>query len=206
MSRSKWGLIVAGIAVFLLVAGQILIPDIGERRVEERLTEGGGTADVTLGAVPAVRLLFSDGERFEVDAQGLDLDLDRSERVFDDLDGFSIVDVSIADFHAGPFDLDTFELQRDGDGPYHLTTAGSTSPDELVGYGIEGLSLPGGGVVGTALDLLGVDTSVTVPIDLDMQLSSDHGRIRVVSGGGEIAGLPTGPLAELLTSAIVVQL
>ena len=28
----------------------------------------------------------------------------------------------------------------------------------------------------------------------------------VVSGGGTVAGLPTGPLAELLTNAIVVQL
>src|SRR5215208_6940700 len=117
MSRSAWGLTVAGIVVFLLVAGQILIPDIGERRVQERLTEGGGTADVTLGAVPAARLLFSDGERFEVTARDLDLDVDPDDRVFDNLDGFSIVDVSIADSHAGPFELASFELQRDGEGP-----------------------------------------------------------------------------------------
>jgi hypothetical protein len=206
MTRSKWGLTVAGIVVFLLVAGQILIPDIGERKVEARLTEGGGTADVTLGAVPAARLLFSDGERFEVTASDLDLDLDRDERVFDNLDGFDIVDVSIANSHTGPFELTSFELRRDGEGPYRLTATGTTTPDELVAYGVEGLSLPGGSIVDTALDLLGVDTNVTVPIDLDMELTSDDGRIRVVSGGGEIGGLPTGPLAELLTSAIVVQL
>jgi hypothetical protein len=206
MSRSKWGLTIAGIGVFLLVAGQILIPDVGERRVEERLTEGGGTAEVTLGAVPAARLLFGDGERFEVEARDLDLALDRDERVFDDLDGFSIVDVSIADSHAGPFELTSFELRRDGEGPYELTATGTTSPDELVDYGVEGLALPGGSIVDTALDLLGIDTNVTLPIDLDMELTSDDGRIQVVSGGGEIAGLPTGPLAELLTSAIVVQL
>ncbi len=206
MSRSKWGLAVAGAVVFLLVAGQILIPDIGERRVEDRLTEGGGTADVTLGAVPAVRLLFSDGERFEVTAQDLDLDLDRDERVFDNLDGFAIVDVSIANSHAGPFDLTSFSLERDGDGPYHLTATGSTSPDQLVEFGVEDLALPGGSIFDTAMDLLGIDTTVTVPIDLDLQLTSDDGRVRVVSGGGEVAGLPTGPLAELLTSAIVVQL
>jgi hypothetical protein len=39
-----------------------------------------------------------------------------------------------------------------------------------------------------------------------MQLTSDGGRIQVLSGGGTLAGFPTGPLAELLTSAIVVQL
>jgi hypothetical protein len=206
MSRSKWGLAAAGVVVFLLVAGQILIPDIGERRVEERLTAGGGTADVTLGAVPAVRLLFSDGERFEVTASDLDLDFDRSERVFDNLDGFSIVDVSIADSHAGPFDLTSFELQRDGEGPYRMTATGSTTPDELVNYGVEGLSLPGGGIFDAAAELLGIDTTVTLPVDLDMRLTSDDGRIRVVSGDGDIGGVPTGPLAELLTSAIVVQL
>jgi hypothetical protein len=206
MSRSVWGLTLAGIAVFLLVAGQILIPDIGERRVEQRLTEGGGTADVTLGAVPAVRLLFSDGERFEVTARDLDLDVNRDDRVFENLDGFSIVDVSIADSHAGPFDLSSFELQRDGDGPYRMTASGTTTPDELVDYGVEGLSLPGGGIFDSAMQLLGIDTTVTLPVDLDMELTSDDGRIRVVSGGGDIGGLPTGPLAELLTNAIVVQL
>jgi hypothetical protein len=206
MSRSKWGLAVAGVFVFLLVAGQILIPDVGERRVEARLTEGGGTADVTLGAVPAVRLLFSDGERFEVTAKDLDLELDRDEQVFDKLDGFSIVDVSIADSRAGPIDLDNFELQRDGEGPYRLTATGTTSPDELVDYGVEGLSLPGGSILDSAMQLLGIDTTTTVPIDLDMQLTSDDGRIHVVSGGGDIAGIPTGPLAELVTNAIVVQL
>jgi hypothetical protein len=206
MSRSKWGLIVAGAVVFCLVAGQILIPDIGERRVAERLTEGGGTADVTLGAVPAARLLFSDGERFEVTARDLDLELDREDRVFDNLDGFSIVDVSIADSHAGPFDLTSFELQRDGDGPYRLIATGATSPDELVDYGIEEFALPGGSIADAALELFGIDTNVTMPIDLDMELTSDDGRIQVVSGSGTIAGVPTGPLAELLTSAIVVQL
>lgn len=206
MSRSKWGLAVAGAVVFLLVAGQILIPDIGERRVEERLTEGGGTADVTLGAVPAVRLLFADGERFEVTARDLDLDLDRDERVFENLDGFAIVDVSIANSHAGPFDLTSFQLERDGEGPYRLVATGTTTPEELVDYGIDDLSLPGGSIADSFLELLGIDTTVNLPIDLDMELTSDDGRIRVVSGGGEVAGVPTGPLAELLTSAIVVQL
>jgi hypothetical protein len=206
MSRSRWALIAAGVVVFLLVASQILVPSLGERKVEQRLTEGGGTADVTLGAFPAARLLFSDGERFEVDARDLNLGLDRSEQVFARLDGFSMVDVSIADSIAGPFELTSFELSRDGDGPYRLTADGSTSPSSLVDYGVNGLDLPGGGLAGLALDLLGIDVNLAVPIELDMQLTSDNGRVQVVSGGGTVAGLPTGPLAELLTTAIVVQL
>ena len=206
MSRSRWGLAAASVIVFLLVAGQILIPSIGERKVEDRLTEGGGTADVTLGAFPAARLLFGDGERFEVDARDLDLGLDRDERVFDRLDGFSIVDVSISDSTAGPFELTDFELNRNGEGPYTLTTDATTTPTALVDYGVEGLDLPGGGLADLALDFLGIDTNVVVPVKLDLQLTSEDGRIHVVSGGGTVAGVPSGSLAELLTAAIVVKL
>lgn len=197
----------AGVVVFLLVVSQILVPSLGERMIENRLTEGGGSADVSLGAFPAARLLFSDGERFEVDARGLDLSLDPNQQVLDKLDGFSIVDVSIADSKAGPISLQSFELDRDGDGPYHLTAAGETSPSQLVDSGIEGLNLPGGSLAGAALDLLGGDTADTsVPIDLDVEMTSDAGRVQVVSGDASVGGIPTGPLVELLTSAIVLQL
>jgi hypothetical protein len=202
----RWALIAAGVVVFALVAGQILIPGLGERQVENRLTAGGGSADVTLGAFPAARLLFSDGERFEVRAQGLDLDLDQQEGVFDRLDGFAIVDVSIDDFHAGPFELDSFTLTRHGDGPYTLASNGTASPSALAAYGFERLQLPGGGLLDALLDPFLSDADVPVPLNLDMQLTSDDGVIHVVSGGGTVAGFPMGPFAELITSAIVVRL
>ena len=202
----RWGLVAGGLLVFLLVASQILVPSLGEREIEERLTEGGGSAEVTLGAFPAARLLFSDGERFEVSARDLELDLDRREQVFERLDGFSVVDVSIADSIAGPFELASFALRRDGEGAYRLTASGETSPSSLVDYGVEDLDLPGGGLAGLALELFGIETDLAVPIELDMELSSDDGRVRVLSGGGTVAGVPTGPLAELLTTAIVVRL
>jgi hypothetical protein len=37
-------------------------------------------------------------------------------------------------------------------------------------------------------------------------MESDDGRIRVTEGGGTVAGVATGPLAELITAAIVVRL
>lgn len=203
---ARWGIAAAGVLVFLLVASQILVPSLGERKIEERLTEGGGSAEVTLGAFPAARLLFSDGERFEVSARDLDLGLHRREQVFERLDGFSLVDVSVADSVAGPFELTSFRLHRDGEGAYRLTASGKTSPSSLVDYGVEGLELPGGDLAGLALDLFGIETNLDLPIELDMELTSDDGRVQVVSGGGTVAGVPTGPLAELLTSAIVVQL
>ena len=41
---------------------------------------------------------------------------------------------------------------------------------------------------------------------IDLEVTSEDGRVRVVSGGGTVAGFETGPLAQLITSAIVVQL
>ena len=206
MSRARWGLITAAVVVFLLVGSQILIPAIGARRIESRLTEGGGTADVTLGAVPAVRLLFGDGERFEVEANGLDLALDRRGSVFDELDGFGVVDITIDDSKAGPFELQSFHLTRESPAPYHLTTVGRTSAADLVDAGLQVAQLPGDGVLDQILGQFFGPQDTPVPVELDMQLTSDNGRVQVVSGGGTVAGIPTGSLAELITSAIVIQL
>jgi hypothetical protein len=200
-------MIVAGVVVFVLVASQVLIPSLGERRVEDRLTEGGGSAEVTLGAFPAVRLLFSDGERFEVDARDLDLDVDEDVEVFDRLDGFAIVDVSIEDSVAGPFELESFRLTRDGEGSYRVVANGATSAGELAEAGLEAVELPGASFADVIFGgLLGDVDETAVPVDLDLEVTSDEGRVRVVSGGGTVAGFETGPLAQLITSAIVVQL
>lgn len=203
---ARWGIVVAAIAVLVLVATQVLIPILGERRVEGRLTENGGSAEVELSAVPALRLLFGDGARFQVSASGLDLDLDRGERVFDRLDGFGAVDVSIVDSRAGPFQVASFELTRDAPAPYHLLTDATSSPSALADFGMDALGLPGGSTLGTIFDRLFLPRDAKLPVKLDMRLASADGRIRVVSGGGTVAGFPAGPLAALITAAIVVRL
>jgi hypothetical protein len=203
---ARRGIILAAVVVFVLVASQLLLPALGERKVEDRLTEGGGSADVTLGAVPALRLLFGEGERFEVSAHDLDLELDQRSEVFDRLDGFSIVDVSIENSTAGPIELDSFELTRETPNPYHLISTGQASPSELVDYGLEGVELPGVGLLDAIFGQLLGPSEASVPVKLDMELTSEDGRVRVVSGGGTVAGIPSGPLAELITAAIVVRL
>jgi hypothetical protein len=197
------GLLIAALAV-LVIAAQLVLPGIGEGQIEDRLTENGGVATAELGAMPAVRLLWGDGDSLEVRGSGLDLDLTENPEVFDRLDGFGEVDVSLSDFRAGPFDVTSFELVRDGDGPYTVRSTSSTTAAELVDFGVDSLGLPGGGLLGAFA--AGATTDRPIPVALDMEMESDDGRVRVVSGGGTVAGYPTGPLAELITSAIVVRL
>lgn len=198
-------LISFAVIVVLAAASQLLLPPLAADRIEGRLTEGGGHADVSLNAFPAARLLFGDGDSITVRGDGLDLGLEQRINVFDKLDGFERVDLSLADFRAGPFALRSFDLTRSGFAPYHLVSSGRTTAGDLAAYGASRLGLPGGPLLrfftGQALG-----GNRPIPIDLDMELRSDAGRIVVVSGGGTVAGFPTGPLAALITSAIAVQL
>jgi hypothetical protein len=198
-------LIALAVLVVLAVASQFVIPPVAENRVEDRLTSGGGSADVSVDAFPAVRLLFGDGDRIEVRGNGLDLDLERETNIFDNLDGFDEVDISLADYRAGPFQIRTFQLTRDGpEATYDLVLVGSATPADIAAYGADRLGLVGGPLLGAiAARLAG---KRPVPIDLDMQLRSEDGRVVVESGGGTVAGLPAGLLAQVITSAIVVRL
>ena len=202
----RWAFVAVAVVVFLLVASQVLLPSLAERKVEERLTENGGHAEVTLGAVPALRLLLGDGERFEVEASGLDLELDERDRVFERLDGFSVVDVSITDFEAGPLEMELFELTRDGGATYRMLATGEASLRGLADLGLETLELPGESFLDLILGGFLPEAGAAIPLDLDMELASDAGRVQVVGGGGTVAGVAAGPLAELITSAIVVRL
>ena len=198
-------LISLAVLVALAVLSQLLIPPLAENRIEDRLTEGGGTAEVSLEAFPAARLLFGDGSRVSVSGSGLDLALQRQANVLDDLDGFDEVDISIDRFRAGPFQMRAFELTRHGSAAtYHFVARGSATAAAIASYGASRLGLVGGPLLGAIA--AGVTGNRPFPIDLDMQLSSEDGRVIVVSGGGTIAGIPAGLLAQVLTAAIVVQL
>lgn len=198
-------LIAALLLIALAGASQLTIPPLAEHRIEDRLTEGGGTAEVSLEAFPAARLLFGDGSRVSVSGSGLDLALQQQTNVFDSLDGFDEVDISIDGFRAGPFQIRALELTRDGSAAtYHFITRGSATAGAITSYGASRLGLVGGPLLGAIA--AGVAGNRPFPIDLDMELRSEDGRVVVVSGGGTIAGIPAGLLAQALTTAIVVQL
>ena len=199
-------LLVGGLVVAVaLVVAQVALPGYAAQRIEDRLTENGGEASAEVESFPAARLLFGDGDRLAVSGAGLRLPLDRDTNVFDRLDGFGEVDVDLTEFHAGPFAVSDFELTRDGSEAYHLVTRSTTTGAALVGYGAEQLGIPGGSILQFFAGRTDEGNRV-IPIQLNMALESDAGRIRVVSGGGTVAGYPAGPLAEVITAAIVVRI
>ena len=198
--------IVALVLLALLGISQFVIPPIAEHGAEDRLTAAGGTAEVSMSAFPAVRLLFGDGSHITVTGSGLDLTSEStSGDVFSNLDGFDRVAVNLDHFRAGPFQLARFDLTRAApEAQYHLVTRGRTTPTDLASYAADQAGLPGGPLLGYLGDqFLNQDA---IPVDLDMELESDDGRIVVTGGTGTIAGIPTGPLAELVTSFVAVQL
>jgi hypothetical protein len=198
---------IAGAALLVVfVVSQILLPGIGEGVIEDRLTENGGAADASLSAMPAARLLWGDGDRIEVDATGLDLEVTAAKDpvVFDDLDRFDDVEIIISDSSMGPVELSDFVLTRNGDEPYALEATGTTSLSDLAEFGADSFDLPGAGILGGILNF--ATGGKELDVDLDMKIESDHGRVQVVDGGGEIAGIPTGPLAGIITSAVTVEL
>jgi hypothetical protein len=191
--------------VAVLAAAQLALPPLAENRVEDRLTEGGGTAEVSIDAFPALLILLGDGDDLEITGSGLDLDLDENPEVLERLDGFDRVDMQLDDFRVGPFEVEDFVLSRDGSGPYSLISSSTTTAAELAGYGADRLGFGGGPLL--EFFATGVDAAQRpIPIEMDLEMESDDGRVRVVSGGGTVAGYPTGSLAELITSAIVVRL
>ena len=197
----------AGVAAALLVS-QLALPLYLEGRAEDRLTGRGGSAEVSLSALPAARLLGSDGDRIEVRGQALDIELggDR-ERVLDRLDGFDEVDVELTDLRAGPFRGETFSLARARDSStYSLRLSAVVTGRGLAEYAASSI----GGALATLLRDLTSDEfpleREPIPVKLDAELLSRDGRAEVVSGGGSVAGIPAGPLAEAMAEAVAARL
>lgn len=202
----------AGIAVTLLVLAvlaQLALPRYLAGRAEDRLEEGGGSAEVFLGAFPAVTLLAGRGGAIEVEGSGLTFDLeDRRERPLDRLDGFARVEVSLEDVEAGPITLRSFELARDNrEDPYRLVVDATATPRELAAeFGSQAGGALGGLFGSLATGLLPGGGSTPVPLELTATLESADGRTRVAQADGSVAGVPAGPLTEVVVAAVLDRL
>ena len=86
---------------------QGVIPNHAEKKVRDRLTRNGGSADVTIRAIPAIRLLFDDGDELDVDARGIEVPA-RELRggSFKQLDGFDRMRFEMIRSEVGPFTAD----------------------------------------------------------------------------------------------------
>ena len=201
-------LIVAVVAflALALVAIQLFLPGRVESDVEARLTEGGGEASAEIEALPAARLIWGDGDRIEVTGSDLVLEVENDTAVLDRLDGFDQVDVALERVEAGPFQVESFELRRAGDGAYTLRSDAATSGTELLQFGAEELGPLAGPVAGLLGEQAPGEAAEEFEVELDAQLVSDDGRIEITEGGGTVAGYDVGPLAEIITAAVVSRL
>jgi hypothetical protein len=202
-------LLLAALAVLIILGiTQLVLPPFLAGKVEDRLEARGGTAHVDLDAVPAVRLLAHDGDRFELDGRGLEFPLDQDQSVFDKLDGFDEVNVRLADVKAGPFTVRKFALTRDdGQSDYVITSAGTSSVAQVSTYLSSGLPpLFSSLLAGLSRGVTGKAADQPIPFTLDARFASDGGEPRFVSGTGSVAGIPAGPFAALLVQSVVSRL
>jgi hypothetical protein len=200
----RWVLAVLAVVVIALVATQIFLPRAAENDVEDRLTNDGGTAGVNIEAVPALRLLFDDGDRIEVRAEEVAIPLeDIQGRSFKELDGFDEVDLRLARSTVGPFFAEEVTIERpEGEQLYAFNFEGTTSAAQVSEFALAGLPP----LLRSALTALaGRAGRRELPITLDVDLRSEGGRARVVSGSGTFAGLPLGGFALGIAGAIIAR-
>jgi hypothetical protein len=193
--------------VTLLIVSQFLLPPYLEHRVAGRLTAHGGSAQVDMSAVPALRLLFGQGSGLHIRARGLSVDLaPGQEEVFKRLDDFSDATIAISDSRAGPFTVRSFWVNRKADHAYDVIVAGDATAGDVARYA--GSRLAGGfgqalaGLAAGTLDAVGGP----IPFNARMRIDTAGATPRAENVVGEVAGLPAGPLAQIVANALLGSL
>jgi hypothetical protein len=207
MGKVAIGFLVAVLAV--LVAVQLILPRVIAGQVEKRLEQDGGTAAASVSAFPAVTLLAGRGGSIEIAGHDLRYELgQRKERPFERLDGFEHVRIDLEDLDTGPVRLTSFRLRRDGrDQPYTLALRGSTTPRDLANeLGSATGGTLGGVLGGLASGFLPQGGATSVPLRLDADVSSRDGKPEVGTARASVAGLPAGPLTEVVLRSVLQRL
>lgn len=193
----------AGVVVVLVALSQLLLPSFAENQVENRLTEHGGSAKVDLDAIPAVRLLFGHGNKLDINARGLSVDLEQREEVFERLDKFGDATIAVRESRAGPFTVDGFFLTRTADHQYLMILQADAAPADVARYA--GARLGGGfggALAGLAAATL-ANSGKAVPVNTRMVIDTSSGAPRALRAEGEVGGLPSGPLAQVVANALL---
>jgi hypothetical protein len=203
----RLAVVLLGLLVVVVLAGQLFLPSVAEHRVQDRLERHGGTAHVSLSALPAMRLLFGDGDSLTVKGSGLDLTPQERHDSLEHLDGFDKVSVELDRLVSGPLHVSSFTLERgDGERYYRMRMRGTTSAQEVGAFlgseaggafggllgGLAGGSLPGGGA--------------EVPVKVKATIASNGGDVLVRRASGSVAGIPADPLVEIVVAAVARRL
>jgi hypothetical protein len=190
--------------LLLLVVAQVALPPFAEHKVAERLTKHGGQADVDLSAFPALRLLWGGGGKLEVAASKLSVDLDPTQSdAFKQLDDFSDVTIDVRDSRAGPLGINRFHVRRVAPRTYNVAISGNGTAGDVARYAGSRF----GGGLGQAL--AGLATSALggferpIPFDARMQIVTSSGAPQAQDVEGSVAGLPAGPLAQVVANALL---
>jgi hypothetical protein len=201
--RVRWVTLGAAVLLAALGLGQLLLPPYVERRVESRLERQGGEASVSVRSFPAVRLLSADGSSLRIRGRDLGIPLPQSSGALERLDGFSRVDVRLRRVRSGPFRTKSFSLYRRGSAPYRLRLRSSASAGGLASFAGSRLG-PLGAIAGNLAR--GALPGGRLPLQIDARFATEDGGVRVVSGGGSVAGIPIDPLIGLFGGAIASAL
>ena len=203
---------VAGIVItlaLLAVVGQLALPAFYESRVEDRLEEDGGSAEVSIGAFPALTLVAGRGKELKGTGEGLKFDIDdRREDPLGKLDGFEEVDLRLTDTEVGAIRMSEFDLRRDGrDSEYTMRVEATATPRDLAAQLGTTAGGPLGGLVGSlGAELLPGSGSTEVPLEVTARVKSEDGRADVTDAQGTVAGVPAGPLAEIVLGTVLDRL
>ena len=203
-------IIAAAAIVVLLIATQLLVPPYLEHRAEKRLTTHGGHAQVTIDAVPAVRLLFNDGSKIKVRGDGLHVDLlngNGNGQVFSELDRFNQADVRLTSMSAGPFAVRQVTIARHSSSDaYALVISASVTARALSSYAGNEVAGPLGGLIGRLATGVVPFSAEPIPVEVDANIRSRDGHPEIESVDGSVAGVSAGPLATAIASAIADRL
>jgi hypothetical protein len=193
--------------ITLLILSQVALPPYLEHRVANRLTEHGGSAEVDMHAIPALRLLFGRGSDLNIRARGLSVDVrDGQQDIFKRLDDFGDVTVAVSDSRAGPFTVRSFWVRRKAEQRYDVILAGDGTAGDVARYA--GARLGGGfgqALAGLAASALG-NSGRPIPFNATMELQTAGGEPKATGVQGEVAGLPAGPLAQIVANALLSAL
>ena len=207
MRRNAIVTVVVVIAL-LGLGSQVAIPAYVSSKVEDRLTDNGGSAHAEVHAFPALRLIGGDADRIEITGRDLKFDFpDADTDAFDRLDGFDEVQATLTDVTTGPFKVDRFELERaEGENAYRMVVQASATGDALAAYAGGEIGGPVGGLFGRFANGILPFGDDEIPVSIDARVRSDDGRAVVVQADGDVLGIPAGPLAEAIAGTVAGRL